>query len=66
MRRPWPGTEMICSPVRTFGEAIGQQIRGGQVSDHASKALRACRMDIEKEERSMRKRRRRPYGPERT
>mgnify|MGYP002602440254 FL=1 len=48
----WYGDDLqSCQDLR---EAIGQQIRGGQVSDHASKALRACRMDIEKEERSMR------------
>ena len=47
----WYGDDLqSCQDLR---EAIGQQIRGGQVSDHASKALRACRMDIE-EERSMR------------
>ena len=48
----WYGDDLqSCQDLR---EAIGQQIRGGQVSDHAAKALRAGRMDIEKEERSRR------------
>lgn len=48
----WYGDDL--EPCSSLREAISQQIRSGQVSDHASKTLRSCRMDMEKEERSMR------------
>ena len=40
-----------CQEIR---EAISRQIRGGQVCDGASRTLKSCRQDIEKEERAMR------------
>lgn len=48
----WYGDDL--EPCQSLREAISQQIRSGQVSDHASKTLRSCRMDMEKEEWSMR------------